>query len=39
MKIEARVSPVEILGILQGLSGKGLTIVLVTHEQDIAQFA
>ena len=25
--------------ILQGLNEKGLTIVLVTHEHDIAQFA
>jgi putative ABC transport system ATP-binding protein len=30
---------VEILEILQGLNEQGLTIVLVTHEHDIAQFA
>ena len=30
---------VEIMGILQRLNDRGLTIVLVTHESDIAQFA
>jgi len=30
---------VEIMEIFQDLNAKGLTIVLVTHEQDIAQFA
>ncbi len=30
---------VEIMEILQGLNDRGLTIVLVTHEHDIAQFA
>src|SRR5882672_6094458 len=30
---------VEIMGIFQNLNEKGLTIVLVTHEPDIAQFA
>src|ERR1700740_56509 len=30
---------VEIMEIFQNLNDKGLTIVLVTHEQDIAQFA
>ena len=30
---------VEILGIFQELNARGLTIVLVTHEHDIAQFA
>jgi len=30
---------VEILEIFQNLNCKGLTIVLVTHEHDIAQFA
>src|SRR5262249_973687 len=30
---------VEILEIFQNLNDQGLTIVLVTHEQDIAQFA
>ncbi|HEY2824078.1 MAG TPA: hypothetical protein VGI83_00890, partial [Gemmatimonadales bacterium] len=30
---------VEIIGILQELNDHGLTIVLVTHELDIAQFA
>ena len=36
--LDSRTS-VEIMEILQGLNDKGLTIVLVTHEQDIAQFA
>jgi putative ABC transport system ATP-binding protein len=36
--LDSRTS-VEIIEILQGLNEKGLTIVLVTHEQDIAQFA
>jgi putative ABC transport system ATP-binding protein len=30
---------VEIIDILQGLNDRGLTIILVTHEPDIAQFA
>ena len=30
---------VEIMAILQALNDGGLTIVLVTHEHDIAQFA
>ncbi|HLZ22275.1 MAG TPA: ABC transporter ATP-binding protein [Ktedonobacterales bacterium] len=30
---------IEILALLQALNERGLTIVLVTHEQDIAQFA
>jgi putative ABC transport system ATP-binding protein len=30
---------VEVLEILQGLNERGLTIVLVTHEQDISRFA
>jgi putative ABC transport system ATP-binding protein len=30
---------VEIMEVFQGLNDKGLTIVLVTHEHDIAQFA
>jgi putative ABC transport system ATP-binding protein len=36
--LDSRTS-VEIMEILQNLNDKGLTIVLVTHEQDIAQFA
>jgi len=36
--LDSRTS-VEILEIFQDLNEKGLTIVLVTHEQDIAQFA
>lgn len=36
--LDSRTS-VEIIEILQDLNDKGLTIVLVTHEQDIAQFA
>ena len=36
--LDSRTS-VEIMEILQDLNEKGLTIVLVTHEQDIAQFA
>jgi putative ABC transport system ATP-binding protein len=36
--LDSRTS-VEIMQILQELNDKGLTIVLVTHEQDIAQFA
>lgn len=36
--LDSRTS-VEIMGILQSLNDKGLTIVLVTHEHDIAQFA
>jgi putative ABC transport system ATP-binding protein len=36
--LDSRTS-VEIMQILQDLNDKGLTIVLVTHEQDIAQFA
>ncbi|HXE32536.1 MAG TPA: ABC transporter ATP-binding protein [Verrucomicrobiae bacterium] len=36
--LDSRTS-VEIMEILQNLNEKGLTIVLVTHEQDIAQFA
>jgi putative ABC transport system ATP-binding protein len=29
----------EVMGIFQGLNAKGLTIVLVTHEPDIAEYA
>ena len=36
--LDSRTS-VEIMEILQKLNDKGLTIVLVTHEHDIAQFA
>jgi len=36
--LDSRTS-VEIMGIFQDLNDKGLTIVLVTHEQDIAHFA
>ncbi|MGA7993236.1 MAG: ABC transporter ATP-binding protein [Thermoanaerobaculia bacterium] len=36
--LDSRTS-VEILEIFQELNGRGLTIVLVTHEHDIAQFA
>jgi putative ABC transport system ATP-binding protein len=36
--LDSRTS-VEIMEIFQNLNEKGLTIVLVTHEQDIAQFA
>ena len=36
--LDSRTS-VEILGVFQGLNDKGLTIVMVTHEHDIAQFA
>ena len=36
--LDSRTS-VEIMGILQDLNDQGLTIVLVTHEHDIAQFA
>jgi putative ABC transport system ATP-binding protein len=36
--LDSRTS-VEIMEIFQGLNDKGLTIVLVTHEHDIAQFA
>jgi putative ABC transport system ATP-binding protein len=36
--LDSRTS-VEIMEIFQNLNNKGLTIVLVTHEQDIAQFA
>ncbi|MBS1841529.1 MAG: ABC transporter ATP-binding protein [Acidobacteria bacterium] len=36
--LDSRTS-VEIMEILQGLNEKGLTVVLVTHEHDIAQFA
>jgi putative ABC transport system ATP-binding protein len=36
--LDSRTS-VEIMEIFQDLNGKGLTIVLVTHEHDIAQFA
>jgi putative ABC transport system ATP-binding protein len=36
--LDSRTS-VEILEILQNLNDKGLTIVLVTHEHDIAQFS
>jgi putative ABC transport system ATP-binding protein len=36
--LDSRTS-VEIMGILQSLNDNGLTIVLVTHEHDIAQFA
>jgi putative ABC transport system ATP-binding protein len=36
--LDSRTS-VEIMAIFQALNDKGLTIVLVTHEQDIAQFA
>jgi len=36
--LDSRTS-VEIMAVLQGLNDRGLTIVLVTHEHDIAQFA
>jgi len=36
--LDSRTS-VEIMDIFQSLNDKGLTIVLVTHEHDIAQFA
>ena len=36
--LDSRTS-VEIMEIFQNLNDKGLTIVLVTHEHDIAQFA
>jgi len=36
--LDSRTS-VEIMEIFQNLNDQGLTIVLVTHEQDIAQFA
>ena len=36
--LDSRTS-VEIMEILQNLNDRGLTIVMVTHEQDIAQFA
>jgi putative ABC transport system ATP-binding protein len=36
--LDSRTS-VEIMAILQGLNAQGLTIVMVTHELDIAQFA
>jgi putative ABC transport system ATP-binding protein len=36
--LDSRTS-VEIMGIFQKLNDQGLTIVLVTHEPDIAQFA
>jgi putative ABC transport system ATP-binding protein len=36
--LDSRTS-VEILEILQNLNDKGLTIVLITHERDIAEFA
>ena len=36
--LDSRTS-VEIMEILQNLNDKGLTIVVVTHEHDIAQFA
>ena len=36
--LDSRTS-VEIMQIFQELNNKGLTIVLVTHEHDIAQFA
>jgi len=30
---------VEIMGVLRGLNARGLTIIMVTHEADIAAFA
>src|SRR5690349_13185113 len=36
--LDSRTS-VEIMDVLQGLNDRGLTIVMVTHEPDIAQFA
>jgi putative ABC transport system ATP-binding protein len=36
--LDSRTS-VEIMEVFQGLNDKGLTIVLVTHEHDVAQFA
>jgi len=36
--LDSRTS-VEIMAVLQGLNDAGLTIVLVTHEHEIAQFA
>jgi putative ABC transport system ATP-binding protein len=29
----------EVMAVLQHLNGKGITVILVTHEPDIAQFA
>ena len=36
--LDSRTS-VEIMGIFQGLNDRGITIIMVTHELDIAQFA
>ncbi len=36
--LDSRTS-IEIMEILQGLNDRGLTVILVTHEHDIAQFA
>jgi putative ABC transport system ATP-binding protein len=36
--LDSRTS-VEIMEIFKNLNGKGLTIILVTHEQDISQFS
>jgi len=36
--LDSRTS-VEIMGVFQDLNDKGLTIVMVTHEHDIAEFA
>jgi putative ABC transport system ATP-binding protein len=36
--LDSRTS-VEVMGIFQQLNDKGITIILVTHEPDIAQFA
>jgi putative ABC transport system ATP-binding protein len=32
-------SSIEIMGLFQGLNAKGITVILVTHEPDIADFA
>jgi putative ABC transport system ATP-binding protein len=29
---------VEVMAVFQGLNSRGITVVLVTHEQDIAQY-
>jgi putative ABC transport system ATP-binding protein len=36
--LDSRTS-VEVMGVLQELNAKGITVILVTHEPDIAQFA
>jgi putative ABC transport system ATP-binding protein len=36
--LDSRTS-IEIMGIFQQLNGRGITIIMVTHEQDIAAYA